>query len=271
MDYSEYKDAVAFVTGAASGIGFGCAKAFVANGVRNLVMVDLFQENLDKAAGELKAAAKFSSEVKILTVPTNVSVEAEVDAAVAKTIETFGRIDFCLNAAGVNMNPRGFTETTSMDLYDRIMGINLRGVFMCQRAQIRAMLKQEPRSTRACDKGLRGAIVHIGSNSAFAPPPNLTPYAASKAGVSMLVHADGKAYAEHGIRLNAIAPGIIATAMNLSSRQAGETFDEMVQRTPAKRIGEAEEIANAALFLAHPLSTFINGQTLIVDGGYSLG
>ncbi|GAA6024861.1 hypothetical protein JCM10207_003159 [Rhodosporidiobolus poonsookiae] len=252
-------------------MGLATATALAESGVTRLVLVDLNLDSLQTAEAAIAEAARARGHaVQTELVAANLAEEVACNRAVEQAFSRFGRVDVCVNCAGINQRPRGLTHELDVLTLDGLHAVNMRGLWMTQRAQLRAMLKQEPLPTRPSDVGLRGAIVNISSNSAFAPLANIGAYASGKAGVVGLCHVDGKAYADQGIRVNGIALGVIATGMNVSSRAAGETFSTMLERTPAGRIGKAAKIAQAALFLCHPLTTCIHGQTLTVDGGYSL-
>ncbi|KAM0748433.1 NAD(P)-binding protein [Meredithblackwellia eburnea MCA 4105] len=261
-------DSVAFITGAASGMGLATATAFAAAGITKIVLVDLKLDALEQASKGIKVAANRG--VQLLLSVADVSNEDQVVGAVQGAVNKFGAIHFAVHCAGINQQPRSMTHETPTEVFEKVAGINYRGTWLVERELLRVMVKQDPIKTWDFDQGLRGSIVTISSNSIKGPLPIFSPYATSKAAVSMLAHADGKSYGPHGIRINCIAPGVIATPMNLSSRQAGENFSDMLARIPQGRIGEAVEIAHTALFLSHPKTTYLQGQTIFVDGGYTL-
>ncbi|KAI5479971.1 3-oxoacyl-[acyl-carrier-protein] reductase FabG [Pseudohyphozyma bogoriensis] len=271
MDFRGTSGGVAFITGAGSGIGQATAVSFAQAGVTKFALVDLVLEGLEATRTLLEAeAGGASSALQVVLLPTDVSSEVAVDAAVAGAAQEFGRIDFCVNSAGLNQRPRALLHETTMDAYDRVVNVNQRGLFLCQRAQVRQMLAQPLLPTRACDVGRRGSIVNICSISGLRPTNNLTPYAASKAAAITITQADSQSYASQGIRINGIAPGVIATPMNKASIEAGQDFSSFINGTPAARMGDPSEIAHAALFLSHPRSTYIIGHIVVVDGGNTI-
>ncbi|KAI5475872.1 3-oxoacyl-[acyl-carrier-protein] reductase FabG [Pseudohyphozyma bogoriensis] len=275
MDYTGSNSGVAFITGAGSGIGQATALLFLRAGVSKLALVDLALKGLEDSKALLEAeAGSASATLQILLLPTDVSSEIAVDSAVASAAKEFGRIDFCVNSAGLNQQPRALLHETTMEAYDRVVNVNQRGLFLCQRAQVRQMLSQPLIPTRDCDAGRRGSIVNIASNAGISAKPHMTPYAASKAAAITITRTDSQGYAAEGIRINAVAPGVILTPMNKSSIEAGENFSTYIDGespgAPVKRVGVPDEIAHAVLFLTHPLSTFIIGHVMVVDGGYTL-
>lgn len=244
--------------------------SFAEAGITKFALVDLSLEALEVTKSLLEKTSATPTTLQIVLLPTDVSSEVEVDAAISKAAEVLGRIDFCVNSAGLNQRPRARLHETTMESYDRVVNVNMRGLYLCQRAQVRQMLTQPLLPTRECDVGRRGSIVNIASISGIRPTENLTPYAASKAAVITMTKGDSQAYAHHGIRINAIAPGVIATPMNAASIKAGQDFSTFISGTPAGRMGDPSEIAHAALFLSHPLSTYIIGHVMVVDGGNTI-
>ena len=179
---------------------------------------------------------------------------------VETTVATFGRLDAAYNNAGVQNVVAEAAEATRED-FDRVMSINLRGVWSCMKFELRQMLKQGS-----------GAIVNCSSIGGLVGGPRRGTYQASKHGVLGLTKSAALEYAARGIRINAVCPGLIETAMSDQMKAAGqaEALDAMVKEVPIGRIGRAEEIADVVLWLCSSASSFVVGQAIAVDGGYTL-
>ena len=247
----------AVVTGAASGIGRATA-VLLARAGANLVLGDVQESALEGAAAEGKEAG-----VGVAWLRTDVSRAADVDALVERAIAEFGRLDVMANIAGVLSDSR-VTELEEADL-DRILAVNLKGVFFGCRAALRAM-GEGP-----------GSIVNMASSAAFAPYPTLSAYSASKAGVVALTRSVASEVARRRIRVNAIAPGMVDTPMALG-RAVGEdgridperreaALAAARERNPLGIEGRPEDIAHAVLFLASDASRYMTGQVLHPNGG----
>jgi meso-butanediol dehydrogenase/(S,S)-butanediol dehydrogenase/diacetyl reductase len=242
---------VCIVTGGASGIGLAIVKVFVENGAK-VVIVDVNADNLQAAA---KATGGFA-------VKCDVSSSADVSAMVEKTIAEFGRIDVLVNNAGFGMT--GNVTTISEEAWDRLMSVNLKGIFLCSKYVIPHMIEQK-----------RGVIINTTSYTAVSAIANRTAYVASKGAISSLTRAMAIDHACDGIRVNAVAPGTIDSpyfdkifAESADPQKLREAFDS---RAALNRMGKAEEIAQAFLFLASDRSSFATGSILTVDGGSSIG
>ncbi len=247
------------VTGAASGIGRAIALRFAAEGAR-LVLADVTTDvreggvptiDLLRAQG---GAADF--------VQTDVSSEAAAQQAVDFIVARDGRLDVLVNNAAVSVG-KPLTET-SLDDWNRVMSVNLTGVFLMARAAVRAMLAQDERL------GVRGRLVNISSQHGMVASPQDVSYGTSKSGVVYITRQIAVDYAPHGIICNAVAPGKILTG---KSGRAVEPrwLDYSRSRTPIPRFGEPGDVASAALFLASDDATFITGENLLVDGGWMAG
>ncbi|KAJ5102531.1 hypothetical protein N7532_003060 [Penicillium argentinense] len=252
---------IAFITGGGSGIGRSTAIAFAQNGISAVVLVDLNLFLLERIRDELRA--QFSNlDVEILEV--NVANEESVNAAVERTAGRFGRIDIGINCAGISGIP---TPTAQMSLaeWQKVIDVNQTGVWLCQRALIRQMLKQDSRGVR---EG-RGVIVNVSSMFGVAGPPgpfSIPHYTAAKHAVVGLTKMDAKAYSREGIRINAICPGFVDTPIIKEQIESG-SMNAAFEMTPIGRPAQVEEISDALLFLASPMSSYMCGAALIVDGG----
>ena len=242
---------VVLITGAAGGIGRAAVQAFARAGAR-VVAVDLDEAGAQQAA-ELARAEGAES----LAVQADVASSASVQAMVAAAVARFGRLDAAFNNAGVELEGVP-THEADEALFDRTIGINLKGVFLCMKYQLRQMLAQ----------GGGGVIVNTASVAGLVGAATMPAYAASKHGVVGLTKSAALEYAKKGIRVNAVCPGVIRTAMTeraVAQRPEREAFINSLH--PMGRIGEPQEIAATALWLCSPAASFITGQALAVDGG----
>lgn len=242
---------VVLITGAAGGIGRAAVRAFARSGAR-LVVADL-----DEAGARQTADLARAEGAEALAVQADVASSASVQAMVAAAVARFGRLDAAFNNAGVELEGVP-THEADEDLFDRTLAINLKGVFLCMKYQLRQMLAQ----------GGGGAIVNTASVAALVGAATMPAYAASKHGVVGLTKSAALEYAKKGIRVNAVCPGVIRTAMTeraIAQRPEREAFINNLH--PMGRIGEPEEIAATALWLCSPAASFITGQALAVDGG----
>jgi NAD(P)-dependent dehydrogenase (short-subunit alcohol dehydrogenase family) len=237
---------VALVTGAAQGIGHACAKRFLDEGAK-VVIADVNASVGRKAAKALGADCKF--------VACDVGDKKQVDALIRATVKAFGRLDVCVANAGIT-HTADFLDLDEAD-FDRVIRVNLKGVFLTGQAAARQMVKQRG----------GGAIVNMSSCNAVLAIPAITPYVASKGGVGQLTKAMALSLAPHGIRVNAIGPGSIRTEILKSVMNDEASRRRILSRTPLGRIGEPEEVASVALFLATEESSYITGQTIYPDGG----
>jgi NAD(P)-dependent dehydrogenase (short-subunit alcohol dehydrogenase family) len=249
-----YEGKVAFVTGAANGIGQATALAFAQEGA-DVVVVDLSEEGA-------KATARMIEEhgVRARPVKCDVSRSEDVQAALAATIEKFGRLDFAFNNAGVEQ-PLAFTADIDDEVFERNMRVNLGGVFHCMKHQIPLMLKNGG-----------GSIVNTSSGAGVVGIRGQAAYCAAKHGVIGLTKSAALEYAKEGVRINAVCPGIIDTPMiGRFTKGTEENRQRMIAQEPIGRLGRPEEIANTVLWLCSEVAGFAIGHAVVVDGGQTAG
>lgn len=253
MNYN-FENKVAFVTGAGSGIGEATAKMFAKSGAC-VALTDVNAESIKRIADELK-----NEGCQVLAIPCNVGCEEEVREAVEKTVETFGRLDFAFNNAGIQVPVANTADVESAD-FERVLQINLLGVFYCMKYQIRQMEKQ--------NEG--GSIVNVSSQDAIVGTATLAPYSAAKVGIIGMSKCTALEYAEQGIRVNIIAPGMIMTPMvEQAIKDYPEHMRGLIDTIPQKRVGTPKNIAACALYLCSDEASFMTGQTITIDGGFTV-
>tara|TARA_A100001037_G_scaffold12867_2_gene11989 strand:+ start:11376 stop:12155 length:780 start_codon:yes stop_codon:yes gene_type:complete len=241
---------VAIVTGAGRGIGRGCAKRFAAEGA-SVVIADVYEEGGTAVAAEIEAEGG-----KAVFVSCDISDPAQAGALVQAAVDTYGGLDVCLNCAGViPIDGSDVLETDEAE-WDRVVGINLKGAFLVCQAAAREMVKSGS-----------GSIINIASVTAVIAIGNQAAYVASKAGVNGLTKSLAVGLAHRGVRVNAIGPGSIETDMAAVVLSDEESLARVMSRTPLHRMGQPEDIAGTALFLASDDSSYITGQTIYVEGG----
>jgi len=253
---SDMNDKVALITGASSGIGRATAEAFAARGAK-LIVAARRQDELDALVAGIEAQGGKASAIQ-----TDVAVAAEVERMVAHAITTFGRLDYAVNNAGIEGRFAGITELADEE-WDRVLGINLRGIFLCMKHQARAMLAA----------GNGGAIVNVGSVNSFLGFATGAAYCTSKHGLIGLTTSASAELASQGIRINLICPGIVDTPMHQRLRRdiGDAVYDQgVLPSVHLKRAGQPEEIARAIVFLCSDDASYITGTTLTPDGGLTL-
>ncbi|KZO91439.1 oxidoreductase [Calocera viscosa TUFC12733] len=245
---------VALITGAGSGIGEACAHAFAREGIKAAVLCDVNSAGLEKVATGLVTTAT-NPRFETLTLVVDVSKEAECQRMVNEAVARFGRIDYAVNCAGIT-RPRCTVDEYLTAAYQAIIDVNLSGVFYCMRAELAQMLKQEPSAAASITnpniKGSRGSIVNIASICSVVGVPGGSAYVASKHGVIGLTKTAAAEHAANEIRINAVLPGFIRTPLMVTPIQL-EALDRIAKyQTPARRSGEAEEVAAIVVFQSSP-------------------
>jgi NAD(P)-dependent dehydrogenase (short-subunit alcohol dehydrogenase family) len=247
-----FESKVALVTGAGSGLGLATAKAFAESGA-SVVLADYNEKSARAAAEELVARGH-----KALATRCDVSDDGQVEAMVHQTVTTFGCLDAAYNNAGIQNVLADTADTTAED-YDRVMGVNLRGVWNCMKFELQQMRKQGS-----------GTIVNCSSLGGLVGGAQRGIYHAAKHGVLGFTKSAALEYAACNIRINAICPGLIQTPMSdqMVAAGQGEALKALEKMIPMARVGRPEEIANAVLWLCSDAASYVTGQSISVDGGF---
>jgi NAD(P)-dependent dehydrogenase (short-subunit alcohol dehydrogenase family) len=250
-DHDTLAGKVAIVTGGAGGIGLACVRSFLDHGA-SVVIADR-----DEAAGKV-AVANLRAGARAVFVPTDVTEASSANAMVAAALDNFGHLDIAHNNAGVEAAGSQVAEMSDDD-WHRVIAVNLTGMWHCMRAEIPAILASGG-----------GSIINTASALGLVALPGQASYVASKHGVIGLTKAAALEYASRGIRINAVCPGVVRTAMIDEVAASDPTFmDAMLAAHPLGRIAQPAEIAQTVLWLASSASSFVTGSALAVDGGYS--
>jgi NAD(P)-dependent dehydrogenase (short-subunit alcohol dehydrogenase family) len=247
-----FEGQVALVTGAGGGIGLATASAFAEAGA-SVIVADSNAALLEKAADGLRSSGR-----KVLAVTCDVTDRGQVKATIEQAVQTFGRLDAAFNNAGINCDGAPMLETEDEE-FDSILDVNLRGVWNCMKAELRQMMAQGS-----------GAIVNCSSIGGMRGSKGRAAYSASKFAVIGLTRAAALDYADKGIRINAVCPGIIGNTPR--ARRVTKNYDPsmikaFVAAEPIGRLGEPEEIAAAVLWLCSPGASFVVGHAMAIDGG----
>ncbi|WP_309684714.1 SDR family oxidoreductase [Polaromonas sp.] len=245
---------VCLVTGAAQGIGEACIRRF-AREAAQLVIADI-----DDARG-----AALAAELGGLYVHCDVGDKAQVDALVTQTMAAHGRIDVLVNNAGI-FKAADFLEVTEAD-FDAVLRINLKGAFLVGQAVAREMAKAEARPGIG-GSASRGSIINMSSVNGVLAIPTIASYNVSKGGINQLTRVMALALADKGIRVNAVAPGTIATELAAKAVLTSEEAKaRIMSRTPMKRLGQPSEIADVVAWLVSDAASYVTGEIVVVDGG----
>jgi NAD(P)-dependent dehydrogenase (short-subunit alcohol dehydrogenase family) len=245
---------VALVTGGNGGIGLGMAEGLVLAGA-SVMICGRNQDKLDVAAAQLSAV---SDGARVAAVRADVAVESDVIAAVAATVERFGRLDSCVANAGISGDAA--ILDLSLDEWRRVMSVNLDGVFLTLREAARQMVAQ----------GDGGALVAVSSTSSEHGAPRQAHYATSKAGILALVRSMAVALARHGIRANSLVPGWTLTELTELGYGYDKFREATIARTPVRRWGQPEDFRSVAVFLCDRRNSFHTGDEVTLDGGYTV-
>lgn len=250
-----YTSKTVLITGSAQGIGLGMAQAFARAGANTIIT------DVDREAGEEAITRLKKQKLDVSFIPCDVSVEDEVKELMNQVAKEYGKLDVLINNAGIADPDAGPLQEMRMDVFDRVLAVNLRGPLLCSKYALPLLYEAE-----------HPAILNISSTRAFMSEPNTFPYSASKGGLEALTHSLAISLTNPRVRVNAIAPGWIETG---PWQKQEEQYDPQhrvkdKEQHPAGRIGTPEDIAEAALFLCSDKAGFITGQSLIIDGGMTV-
>ena len=251
---------VAVVTGSSKGIGKAIALEF-ANAGYSVVINARNEEELKQAAKDISNSIEDAG--RIVSIPGDISQEPVCISVIESAIKQFGRIDVLVNNAGIGGESKKINELTEKD-WDEVIDVNLKGTFLCTREAVKNMMKD------GSTNNSNYSIINISSVHEQTPQPESAPYAASKGGMQMLTKTIALELAEKGILVNDIAPGAIATDMNKELLENQKEKEKKEQEIPVHRIGQPEEIAKVALFLASEDASYVAGTTIYADGGLTL-
>lgn len=250
--FTDLKDKVVVITGAGSGIGKSFAEAF-GKAEAKVVMNYRSEHHVEDVDQSIKLIEEAGGQA--IKVQADVSVEADVNRLVQTAVDTFGTLDIMINNAGFEKPIP--THEMPLEEWQKVIDINLTGAFIGSKAAVNQFFKDDK----------KGVILNTSSVHDTIPWPNYANYAASKGGLKLMMETMSMEYAQYGIRINNISPGAIVTEHTREKFSDPTTRAETLEMIPAKEIGEADQVANVALFLASDLASYIHGTTIYVDGG----
>ena len=242
---------VALVTGGATGIGRAITAALVDHGAQVLIgsrRPDVVRQTVDELNSQ-------SAEPRVAGTELDVTCDESVQRSVEDAIDRFGRLDILVNSAGIQLR-RPLLELTP-DEFSHMIDVHVTGSLRCAQAAARPFIPQRS-----------GCIINLASLTSFVDNIEVAAYSAAKNAVLGLTRSCANEWAKHGIRTNAIAPGVVVTDLNRKNIENNDRGRRIIERTPAARFGTPEEIAGTAVYLASPAASFVNGQTIVVDGGF---
>ncbi len=243
------EDKVCVITGGSLGIGRGTAKECAAEGGR-VAVLDIHVEGGERTVGEIREAGGSA-----IFIETDVSRAGEVQAAVERVVEEYGKIDVLVNAAALQVQAPVLTEVAEEE-WDTVMDINLKGPFLCSKYVIPEMLKRG-----------RGAIVNVSSSVVLRGSTFSLPYAVSKAGMIQLTKTTSSQFCEQGIRVNSVIPGLVDTPGAQGVEGKAGIFDEVAAGIPVGRAGQPEDIAKLVVYLVSDDAAYVSGTAVVIDGG----
>ena len=247
--YFELKGKTALVTGSARGLGKEIAIGFARNGASLIVADIAYPEETTRAIKDLR--------VQCMATQTDISDEAQIKQMVEKAVSEFGKVDILINNAGISQLTYTPTEDLSVEEWDNIIRVNLRGTFLCCKHIGKMMIE-----------GGGGAIVNIASTAGITGVPRAPAYCASKAGIILLIKSLALEWAKHNIRVNAIAPHYLETELTEELRSSEKIFNALVRQIPLGRFAKTAEIVDLILLMSTEASSYMTGTTIPVDGGY---
>ena len=250
----------AIVTGSSSGIGTAVAIGLASAGAEVVVNYAGNEQSANKVVDQIKANGG-----NAIAIQADISKEDDVERMFAKTIETFGTVDILVNNAGVQKDAS--IDEMTLEQWNRVIEINLTGQFLCSRAAIREFKKRGVVSDVSCSAG---KIICMSSVHEIIPWAGHVNYAASKGGVMLMMKSIAQEVAPFRIRVNSICPGAIRTPINRDAWETKEAYDDLMTLIPYKRIGEPDDIGRVAAWLASDQADYVNGTSMVVDGGMCL-
>ena len=250
----------AIVTGSSSGIGTAVAMGLAAAGAEVVVNYAGNEKSANEVVDQIKANGG-----NAIAIQADVSKEDDVERMFAKTIETFGTVDILVNKAGVQKDAS--IEEMTLEQWNRVIAINLTGQFLCSRAAIREFKNRGVVCDVSCSAG---KIICMSSVHEIIPWAGHVNYAASKGGVMLMMKSIAQEVAPFRIRVNSICPGAIRTPINRDAWETKEAYDDLMNLIPYKRIGEPDDIGRVAAWLASDQADYVNGTSMVVDGGMCL-